>query len=77
MNLLQRMWFFSDFPSWNRCDVHDSMVKRSANNQLLDKRLSGPKALDLNFCKQQTLWLYDPYLIVLTVRWNVATNVLG
>ncbi len=42
----------------------------TVDNNLGPDRLAGPKALDPNYCRQQTLWLHDLYLEVLTVHGN-------
>ena len=40
----------------------------TVDNNLGPDRLEGPNALDPNYCRQQTLWLHDLCLEVLTVH---------
>ena len=42
----------------------------TVDNKLGPDRLAGPKALDPNYCRQPTLWLYDLCLEVLTKHGN-------
>ncbi len=40
--------------------------QETVDNNLGPDRLAGPKALDLNYCRQPTLWLHDYCLEFLT-----------
>ena len=49
----------------------------TVDNNLWQDRLAGPKALDLNYCRQPTLWLHDLCLEVLTVHGTELRLFLG
>ncbi len=57
-NIVDYLWYIRVIP------------QGTVDNNLVLERLAGPKALDPNYCKQPTLWLYDLCLEVLYVHGN-------
>ncbi len=48
--------------------TYESYPQRTVDNNIGPDRFEGSKALDLNYCRQPTLWLHDLCLEVLTVH---------